>query len=120
MDFDNKSIFDYNREYGKVGYKSNVQPLKGLRELIAKGIIYPHSLPGIWWMNPTIVCKGERFAVYTEWVTKERHERDAKRQTRRQELSEQGQEWYESLDDDTQYKLDQMEKHEERNNPMSE
>ncbi len=28
MDYENKAIFDYNREYHKLGYKSNVPPLK--------------------------------------------------------------------------------------------
>lgn len=109
MDFENKAIFDYNKEYHKLGYKSNVSPLKGLRELLSKNIIYAHTLDGIWWLNPTIVCKGERFAIYTEYVTKERNEEDL----RRAKLREQAQTNYESLDDQTKAKLELMNKAEE-------
>lgn len=109
MDFENKAIFDYNKEYHKLGYKSNVSPLKGLRELLSKNIIYAHTLDGIWWLNPTIVCKGERFAIYTEYVTKERNEEDL----RRAKLREQAQTNYDSLDDQTKAKLELMNKAEE-------
>lgn len=71
MDYENKSIFRYLKEYDKLGYKNHSPVLKGLRELVTKNIIHPHLVSGIWWINPAIVCKGERFAKYTEYVTKE-------------------------------------------------
>lgn len=71
MDFENKAIFDYQKQYKLLGYGSHKQPLKGIRELISKNIIAPHIISGIWWMNPGIVCKGERFAKYTEYLTEE-------------------------------------------------
>ena len=79
MDYENKALFDYNKEFKKLNYKTNVQPLNGLRELITKGIIHPHLISGIWWLNPAIVCKGERFATYTEYVTKEYEEKEVRR-----------------------------------------
>lgn len=112
MDFENKAIFDYRKEYNKLGYKTEVSALKGLRELITNGIIYPHLVNGIWWLNPTIVCKGERFAMYTEYVTKERHEEDMKRLAIKQ-LKEQGEDTYYSLDSSTQHSLNCMNKMEE-------
>lgn len=115
MDYDNKAIFDYNQEYEKLGYRSNVQPLKGIRELISKGIIYPHIVQGIWWLNPTLVCKGERFAKYTEYVTQERHDRDSGKTTRNKMVKEQGRDWYDRIDEKTQSQLQAMnEKEEER------
>ena len=74
MDYDNKAIFDYTKEYNKLGYKTYKQCLLGLRELISKNIIYPHLVSGIWWLNPTIVCKGERFSVYTEYIIAQKKE----------------------------------------------
>lgn len=68
MDYDNKAIFDYKKEFKNLGYTSEMQPLKGLRELITKNIIAPHTVSNIYWLNPTIVCKGERFAKYVEYV----------------------------------------------------
>jgi len=109
MDFENKAIFDYRKEYKKLGYKTEVSALKGLRELITNGIIYPHLVNGIWWLNPTIVCKGERFAMYTEYVTKEKHEADMKRLAERQ-MKEQGESTYNSLDSKTHQSLNSMNK----------
>lgn len=117
MDYDNKAIFDYSREAGKIGYKSTVPPLKGLRELIAKQIIYPHTLQGIWWLNPTLICKGERFLKYVEWVTNERHERDEAKRVRREELAEQTADKYDNMDEDTKRQLYYMEQAEERKEP---
>ena len=68
MDYDNKAYFNYNLHYNKLGYKSKTAPLKGLRELIKKDIIAPHENTHNYWLNPTIICKGERFAKYTEFV----------------------------------------------------
>lgn len=112
MDYDNKALFDYMKEYEKVGYKTEVSPLKGLRELITRGIIYPHTINGIWWLNPTIVCKGERFAMYTEYVTKERHEADKKKLAEKQ-MKEQGAMVYDSLDDETRASIVAMNQAEE-------
>lgn len=112
MDFENKAIFDYMKEYKKVGYKTEVSPLKGIRELITRGIIYPHLVNGIWWLNPSIVCKGERFAMYTEYVTKERHEADMKKLAEKQ-MKEQGETTYNSLDSKTQHSLAKMNQAEE-------
>lgn len=78
MDYDNKSIFDYQKQYDKLGYKSHKQALQGIRELIAQNIIAPHIINGLWWLNPAIVCKGERFAKYTEFLTEEEAAREEK------------------------------------------
>jgi len=68
MDYENKAIFNSETEYKKAGYKTTKPVHKGLKELIKAHIIAAHSIRGIWWLNPTIVCKGERFAKYTEYV----------------------------------------------------
>lgn len=68
MDYDNKAYFNYNLHYEKMGYKSKSPALKGIRELIGRNIIAPHENTHNYWLNPTIVCKGERFAMYTEFV----------------------------------------------------
>lgn len=79
MDYENKALFRYLKEYDKLGYKNHSPVLKGLRELVTKHIIYPHLISGIWWLNPAVVCKGERFAKYTEYVTTEYAEKEARR-----------------------------------------
>ncbi len=68
MDYDNKAFFMYQKDYKKLGYKSETASLRGLRELITKNIIACDVRPYHYWLNPTIVCKGERFAMYTEFV----------------------------------------------------
>lgn len=76
MDYDNKALFHYGKDFKKIGYKTEVSCLKGLRELLTKNIIAPHYINGIYWMNPAIVCKGERFAKYTEYLTEEEAKRE--------------------------------------------
>lgn len=102
MDYENKALFDYKKQYTKLGYKTEVPALKGIRELITKNIIAPHIISGIWWLNPAIVCKGERFAKYTEYLTEE----EAKRE---QEylIKKQGKRFIDSLPEDieTKFKL---------------
>ena len=68
MDYDNKAIFDYTQHYKKIGWKTKDPALRGLKELIRRDIIAPHSVSHIYWLNPKIICKGERFAKYTEYV----------------------------------------------------
>ncbi|MDO4691210.1 MAG: hypothetical protein Q4A58_07955 [Fusobacterium sp.] len=68
MDYDNRVYFNYKREFAKVNYTAHTAPLKGLRELIAKNIIACDIREHTYWLNPTIVCKGERFAKYVEYV----------------------------------------------------
>jgi hypothetical protein len=114
MDYENKALFDYGKEYKKLGYKTEFAALKGIRELVTHGIIYPHLISGVWWLNPSIVCKGERFAMYTEYVTKERHEADIKRLAEKK-MKEQGARSYESLDSRTQHSIECMNKAAEEN-----
>lgn len=113
MDFENKAYIN-TEQPEKVGYKTSTSIRKGLKELIRKDIIAPAFAPGWYWLNPTIICKGERFGIYTEYVTQERHQRDLARTTKNKMLSEQGKYWYDSLDDETQNKLEMMNEQEER------
>lgn len=101
MDYENKAIFDYRKEYSKLGYTSEMQPLKGLRELITMDIIAPHIVSNIYWLNPTIVCKGERFAKYTEYIIGEDGE-EIKPNTR---LKQQGNKVYQALPEEIQDKM---------------
>lgn len=63
MDYENKSIFRW-----KDIYKNYGTAYKGIKELVQNNIIAPCDIQNIYWINPTIVCKGERFAKYTEYV----------------------------------------------------
>jgi len=71
MDYDNRAFLMYNKEFIKLGYKSETPTLKGLRELLSKNIIACDVRPHHFWLNPAIVCKGERFAIYLEYVKEE-------------------------------------------------
>jgi len=68
MDYDNKAYFSYSKDYEKAGYKTHRVPPNALRQLISKNIIAPCYMTNFWWLNPALVCKGERFAKYTEFV----------------------------------------------------
>jgi hypothetical protein len=103
MDYDNKAIFDYKKEHSKLGYSTHKQALIGIRELMTKNIIAPHSVSNIYWLNPTIVCKGERFAKYVEYVVGEDGEEiKVPSKTR---LKEQGNKVYQALPEEVQDKM---------------
>lgn len=63
MDYENKAIFRWKEIYKNYG-----TAYKGIVELIKHDIVAPSDIQNIYWLNPTIVCKGERFAMYTEFV----------------------------------------------------
>ena len=68
MDYDNRAYFNYYKEHTKIGYKSYVPCYNGILELVNANIIAIDIRENTYWLNPTIVCKGERFAMYTEFV----------------------------------------------------
>lgn len=68
VDYENKVIFSYTKDYSRLGYKTHNSVYKGLLELLENKVIAPHCYSDIWWINPLFVCKGERFATYTEYV----------------------------------------------------
>lgn len=76
MDYDNKAYFSYVNDLKKIGYKSSGTIYRALKELVKKNIIAPSTMSNIWWLNPVIVCKGERFAKYTEFLTEEEAKRE--------------------------------------------
>ena len=115
MDYDQRAYFDIYKDYKEVGYNSYVAPMKGVRELIGKNIIAKDKRANTWWLNPLIICKGERFAVYTEYVTQERHEKDIEaRRIAEKQMREQGASAYNSLDEQTQMQINAMNQQAER------
>ena len=116
MDYDQRAYFNYYRDYGKLGYKTHTTCYKGIVELLSKNIIALDIRENTYWMNPTIVCKGERFAIYTEYVTEERARKDdlrAKKRLAHSELSEQGEVFYELMNEATEGKIETMNEAEE-------
>lgn len=67
MDYEQK-IFISKAVVKDVGYKAYTPVLDGIKELIGNNVIAPAIMPGYYWINPVYVCKGERFAKYTEYV----------------------------------------------------
>jgi hypothetical protein len=106
MDYDNRAYFNYNREYKKVGYKSHVPCLKGLRELVKHNIIACDIRENHFWLNPALICKGERFTKFIQYeVSKgERNELDIAKA----ELKKGNIEFYETANAKTGGKLEAM------------
>jgi len=104
MDYENKAYFSYTQQYDKAGYNTHKAPLKGLQELILKNIIAPSDMVNVWWLNPTIVCKGERFAKYTEYVVAK--DGSEKKNITAGELAEQGKRTKESQPAEVQKKYE--------------
>lgn len=99
MDYDNKAYFNYLNDYTKLGYKTKKSPYNGITELIRRDIIAAAIMPHYYWMNPTIVCKGERFAKYTEYLTEEEAQREQEYL-----LKKQGEKFIEKLPEEVESK----------------
>ena len=87
MDFENKAYINTG-DPKKIGYKTSLSVRNALKELISKHILAPAMAPGWYWVNPTIICKGERFAKYTEYVTKEYAEKEEARRKLKEDKKE--------------------------------
>ena len=109
MDYDQRAYFNYFKEFSKVGYKSFNPCYKGIVELLNNQIIALDVRENTYWLNPTIVCKGERFAIYTEYITKEKAESIEKERL----LKDNQRINAPSYDKETQDKLNAMNKAEE-------
>jgi hypothetical protein len=101
MDYENRAYFNYPKDYKKLGYKTHKSSLLGLRELITNNIIACDVRPHHYWLNPTIVCKGERFAMYTEFVIG----KDGKQIKAENQLKQQNKTLREALPEGVQDKL---------------
>lgn len=108
MDYDNRAYFNYSKEFKKIGYQTHKTPLQGLRELLKHNLIAKDIRENTYWVNPTVICKGERFSKYVLYVTEERDRADQERQLKQNLLRDQGQNYYDSLDNETQNKLSAM------------
>lgn len=103
MDYDNKAYINSEKDCEKLGYKTGQSVIKGLKELIKHNIIAPAVMPGFYWLNPAIVCKGERFAKYVEYVVgKEGEELKVSNNT---QLKQQGVKVFETLPEEVQNKM---------------
>lgn len=68
MDYDNKAYINSEKDCKKIGYSTGLSVIKGLKELIKNDIVAAAVMPGWYWLNPKLVCRGERFAKYIEYV----------------------------------------------------
>lgn len=108
MDYDNKAYINSEKDCKKIGYSTGLSVIKGLKELIKNDIIAPAIMPGWYWLNPKIVCKGERFAKYVEYVVGTPEEIISQEAL----LKKQGSSIYKSLPEETQEKIEKANKQE--------
>lgn len=54
-----------------LGYKHTKSATDGIKELLNKNMIAISQKPEHYWVNPLYICKGERFAKYTTYITEE-------------------------------------------------
>jgi hypothetical protein len=109
MDYDNRSYFNYYKEYTKLGYKNFRACYKGLLELLSNDIIASDVRENTYWLNPAIVCKGERFSLYTEYMTEDRAKMEAEKREK-----EQVKERMQNLAPEVQTKIQHMNERSER------
>lgn len=68
IDFENKAFLNYREDFKELQYKNHVSVYKGLLELLEHDMIAATIYPHFWWISPILICKGERFAMYTEYI----------------------------------------------------
>lgn len=109
MGYDTMVLFNAKQEAPKLGYKAQQVVQNALRELLTCGIIAQTTIPSVYWVNPLYICKGERFALYLEYTTKEYAEKSEKRRAEIQgQLKAQAERYYDPLDEHTAYSMDAM------------
>lgn len=106
MDYNTMVLLNAKKESGKIGYKSQQAVQRAIKELLDCGIIAQGYLPGMYWMNPLYICKGERFAMYLEYTTKEYAASSEERRAEVQaQLKAQAEMYYSPLDEHTTYSM---------------
>lgn len=109
MGFDTMVLFNAKQEAPKLGYKTQQAVQNALRELLTCGIIAQTTIPSVYWVNPLYICKGERFALYLEYTTKEYAAKSEERRAEVQaKLKEQSERYYDPLDEHTAHSIDAM------------
>ena len=114
MGFDTMVILNAKQEAIQIGYKSQQAVQRGIKELLDCGIIAQGRVSGMYWMNPLYICKGERFAMYLEYTTKEYAAKSEERRAMIQDqLKEQAAHQMDGLDERTEHSIQAMDKREE-------
>lgn len=109
MTYDTMVLLNAKKEAEKIGYKSQQAVQRAIKELLDCGIIAQGFLPGMYWMNPLYICKGERFAMYLEYTTAEYAKKsEARAEEIQKTLQEQSEKTFDSLDEHTAHSLDAM------------
>lgn len=68
MDFNNLAYFDYRRQHADVGYDNYLCCYKAIVELEQKDFIAYAEGEYSYWINNSIMGKGNRFAKYIEYI----------------------------------------------------
>ncbi len=109
MGFDTMVLFNAKHEAPKLGYKTQQAVQNALRELLTCGIIAQTTIPSVYWVNPLYICKGERFALYLEYTTKEyAASSEERREEVQAQLKAQAETYYSPLDEHTTHSMDAM------------
>ena len=109
MGYDTMVLMNAKQESEKIGYKSQQAVQRAIKELLDCGIIAQGYISGMYWMNPLYICKGERFAMYLEYTTKEYNAKSEERRAEVQaQLKAQAEQYYEPLDEHTAHSMDAM------------
>lgn len=110
MNYENNAFFMYTSQFKKIGYKSYIPCLKGIRELLTKNIIAIDLKPHHYWLHPAIVCKGERFSKFIQYEVGTPTLFDDNKDTANKYLIAQNKKIMEKADDKTGKKLTEMNK----------
>lgn len=109
MGYDTMVLFNAKQEAKTLGYKTQQAVQNAIRELLSCGIIARTTISSVYWVNPLYICKGERFAMYLEYTTKEYNAKSGERRDEIQtQLKEQSEHRFDSLDEHTAHSLDAM------------
>lgn len=114
MGYDTMVLFNAKQEAPKLGYKTQQAIQRAIKELLDCGIIAQGYVASMYWVNPLYICKGERFAMYLEYTTKEYAAKSEERRAMIQDqLKEQAAHQMDGLDERTEHSIQAMDKREE-------
>ena len=71
LTYESDFYFNHNIDFKKLGYNSKHMALEAIKELVENKLIAISERVYMFWMNPAVVCKGDRFTLLEQFIKDE-------------------------------------------------
>ena len=71
LTYESDFYFNHNIDFKKLGYNTKQMALEAIKELVDNRLIAISERVYMFWMNPAVVCKGDRFTLLEQFIKDE-------------------------------------------------